>query len=171
VKTLLLNCSYEPIRLISWQEAISDQWLGKIDVLATYEAVVRSCYLEIQIPAVARLKRRHRYRSEVVPFERRFVYARDHWRCCYCGERFPDESLTFDHVVPKSKGGKTSWTNIVTACTVCNGRKDDRTPEEAGMPLRTKPIQPRWMPSALVDSVGRGPVPPQWADWVDWLAA
>jgi 5-methylcytosine-specific restriction endonuclease McrA len=89
--------------------------------------------------------------------------------CQYCGNRFPDDDLTFDHVVPECRGGKTWWTNIVTACGSCNSRKDDRTPEEAGMPLLRKPKKPSWLPGVLALLVHKGEVPTQWADWIDWL--
>jgi 5-methylcytosine-specific restriction endonuclease McrA len=170
MRTLLLNISYEPIRLVSWQTAVSEWFLGKVEILASYDELLHSCYLEIPTPAVVRLIRRHhQYRQENVPLERRYVYARDSWKCCYCGERFPDEHLTYDHVVPQSRGGRMTWTNIVTACTQCNNRKDDRTPDEAGMPLLSRPRQPRWMPSALVDAACKREIPPQWQDWVGWM--
>lgn len=173
MRTLLLNISYEPIRLVNWQDAVSDWFLGKVEILASYEdQILHSTYLELPMPAVVRLVRRHhQYRPEVVPLERRYVYARDHWTCCYCGERFSDEDLTYDHVVPQSRGGRTCWTNIVTACCACNNRKDNRTPDEAEMKLLSRPKQPRWMPASLVDAACKREIPPQWVDWVGWMQA
>lgn len=171
MRTLLLNVSYEPIRLISWQDAIVDWYLDKVEVLAGYDEVaVRSCYMTIPMPAVVRLKHtHHRYNPGVVPLERRYVYARDGWRCQYCGEKFSDDLLTYDHVLPQCRGGKTTWTNIVTACTTCNNRKDDRTPDEADMKLLRQPKRPKWMPAALIESISNGNVPRPWCDWIDWI--
>jgi 5-methylcytosine-specific restriction endonuclease McrA len=91
--------------------------------------------------------------------------------CQYCGEHFGDDELTYDHVVPQSRGGRTCWTNIVTACCACNNRKDNRTPDEAEMNLLSRPKQPRWMPASLVDAACKREIPPQWVDWVGWMQA
>ena len=76
-------------------------------------------------------------------FSRRNIYRRDRYRCCYCNRRFHTEDLTLDHVVPKSKGGRMTWKNIVLACLPCNARKDNRTPKEAGMRLVREPYEPK----------------------------
>jgi 5-methylcytosine-specific restriction endonuclease McrA len=170
MRTLLLNKGYEPIEIIPWQDAITLWWVTKAEILSSYEdKVIRSCYLEMPTPAVLRLKTSHRYRRDFVPFERHFVYARDQWTCQYCGNRFPEDDLSYDHVIPECRGGKTWWDNIATACSSCNSIKDDRTPEEAGMPLLRRPKKPSWLPGVLALLVHKGEVPPQWADWVDWL--
>lgn len=171
MKTLLLNIGYEPIGLISWQEAIVDWYLDKVEILAGYDGVpVRSTYVTMKMPAVVRLKHRHhQYNPEAVPLERRYVLARDGFACQYCGQKFPDDLLTYDHIVPRCRGGKTTWTNIVTACTTCNNRKDDRTPQQADMPLLRKPKKPKWMPAAVVDAIASGSVPLPWRDWIGWI--
>jgi 5-methylcytosine-specific restriction endonuclease McrA len=170
MRTLLLNKGYEPIEIIPWQDAITLWWVTKAEILSSYEdKLLRSASITMPAPAVLRLKTSHRYRRDFVPFERHYVYARDGWRCQYCGNRFSDDDLTFDHVVPECRGGKTWWDNIVTACSSCNSYKDDRTPEEAGMTLLRRPKKPSWLPGVLALLVHKGEVPIQWADWVDWL--
>ena len=171
MRTLLLNIGYEPIDLISWEDAVTLWYLGKVEILAGYdEAPIHSCYLDMPTPAVVRLSTsHHKYKRDTVPFERKLVYARDAWTCQYCGRRFHEDDLSFDHVQPQSRGGKTNWVNIVTACSACNNKKDDRTPEEAGMELLRQPRKPSWLPAALVNLISRSHIPPQWQQWVEWL--
>lgn len=169
--TLLLNIGYEPLRLISWQEAVTGWFLGKLEVVESYEdRPCRSQHLDIKIPAVVRIKNRYHPYMADVSFDRWHLYARDGWKCQYCGEKFREADLTYDHVIPKSRGGPRSWTNIVTACGACNNRKGDRTPAEAEMPLLRKPFRPSWMPNLLVEAIRKGrAVPEQWVGYIDWL--
>jgi 5-methylcytosine-specific restriction endonuclease McrA len=94
------------------------------------------------------------------------VLARDRWRCQYCGQKKKIAELTYDHVIPRSRGGKTCWENIVTACQDCNARKGDRTPEQAGMRLRSRPERPTWVPVFTIQLTGS--VPDQWASYLYW---
>lgn len=98
-----------------------------------------------------------------VSFSRQALYRRDDWRCQYCGQRPGAEGLTIDHVMPRSRGGPTTWENCVAACGACNRVKADRTPGEAGMRLRTRPARPRWTP---VMRVPRGQFRPSWSSFV-----
>ena len=145
VATLLLNASYEPMKVIPWQRAITLLVLNKVELVEAYDEMVRGLTVSFQLPSVVRLLRYARGRTRGVKFSRMNVYRRDHFACQYCGSLPGVDALTFDHVVPRAQGGKTEWTNIVTACITCNARKADRTPDQAGMALTARPVRPSWM--------------------------
>ncbi len=165
--TLLLSQSYEPIKIISWQRAITLLFLGKVEVVEEYAHDVRSVTVVIKIPAVVRLLRAFRRHHKPVKFSRVNIYARDGYTCQYCGVRLAVSELTYDHVVPRSQGGATDWTNIVTCCHECNRVKGGRTPRQAGMQLRAAPVQPNWVP-AVVIRVSLRSVPDAWRDYLYW---
>ena len=165
--TLLLSQSYEPIKIISWQRAITLLFLGKVEVVEEYAHDVRSVTVVIKIPAVVRLLRAFRRHHKPVKFSRVNIYARDGYTCQYCGVRLSVSELTYDHVVPRSQGGATDWTNIVTCCHECNRVKGGRTPRQAGMQLRALPVQPNWVP-AVVIRVSLRSVPDAWRDYLYW---
>ena len=165
--TLLLSQSYEPIKIISWQRAITLLFLGKVEVVEEYAHDVRSVTIVIKIPAVVRLLRAFRRHHKPVKFSRVNIYARDGYTCQYCGVRLAVSELTYDHVVPRSQGGATDWTNIVTCCHECNRVKGGRTPRQAGMQLRAAPVQPKWVP-AVVIRVSLRSVPEAWRDYLYW---
>lgn len=144
--TLILTQGFQPHRIVSWQEAVSLLWTGKIEVLEEYDEVVRSPSVELYVPAVGRLLKAVRNRKKAVKFSRINVMTRDNFVCQYCGTKLPMSKLNYDHVVPRSQGGKTVWENIVTCCYPCNNRKAGKTPEQAGMLLRSKPTQPKSLP-------------------------
>ncbi len=164
-RTLLLNQGYEPIKVISWQRAITLLFLGKVEVVAEYERGLRSVSLVLKAPAVVRLVRSIRRHLRPVAFTRAHLYARDQHRCQYCGVRRDPDDLTYDHVVPKAHGGTTCWTNIVTCCTACNRHKGGRTPREAGMRLLAAPTQPTWQPAVAIRLSLRA-VPEPWRDYL-----
>jgi len=167
-QTLLLNQGFEPIKVISWQRAITLLFLGKVEVIEEYEASgIRSVNLVIKIPAVVRLLRAFRRHSRPVKFSRVNIYARDHYKCQYCGRKASISELTYDHVMPRSRGGNTEWTNIVTCCYLCNRKKGGRTPTEAGMKLLTAPSQPNWVP-AIAIRISLRSVPDAWRDYLYW---
>lgn len=133
--------SYFPLSLWPWQDSVKAVFLGRVNVLAEYDRVVRSPTLEMKLPSVISLK------EYVAParrpaFTRFNVFLRDRFDCQYCGHRFVPEYLTFDHVVPRSRGGHTTWDNVVTACSACNLRKGNRLPHVARMHPLTRPRQP-----------------------------
>jgi 5-methylcytosine-specific restriction endonuclease McrA len=166
-RTLLLSQGYQPLGTIPWQRAVSLLTLGKVEVVEEYDVDIRSVYLVIRMPAVVRLITRFRRHKQRVKFSRQNVLARDRWRCQYCGQKKPTAELTYDHVIPRSQGGKTCWENIVTACEDCNSRKADRTPAQAGMKLRSKPERPTWVPVFTIQ-LSTGSVPDQWASYLYW---
>ncbi len=141
-RTLLLNSSYEPLATVSWQRAITLVWVDKVDVVAEYDAVVRSPSLTLEVPAVVRLRQYLRVPRRGVPFTRRNLLHRDQHQCQYCRRRLRAAELTLDHVIPRSRGGRRSWENLVAACVRCNRRKANRTPREAGMVLLRRPRRP-----------------------------
>lgn len=106
--------------------------------------VIRSSRVVLRVPEVLRLTRYERLGGRAVVFSRRNLFRRDRYACQYCGVRPGPEELTVDHVLPKSRGGRSEWTNCVLACVACNTRKSDRTPAEARMALRGKPCKPHW---------------------------
>jgi len=133
--------SYFPLSVWPWQEAIKAVVLDRVNVVSQYSQVVRSPSFEIALPSVVSLKE---YVSQArrPAFTRFNVFLRDRFACQYCGDAHPAHDLTFDHVVPRSRGGRTTWANVVSACAPCNLRKGGRMPSRAGMhPLRT-PRQP-----------------------------
>jgi 5-methylcytosine-specific restriction endonuclease McrA len=110
------------------------------------ELFVQSVAFRIRVPEVITLTEYDRVPTNVVTFSRRNLYKRDHYACQYCGVRPETEELTIDHVLPRSRGGTSTWQNCVLACMECNKKKANRTPAEAHMPLRKTPIRPTWRP-------------------------
>ncbi|MDR0534958.1 MAG: HNH endonuclease [Puniceicoccales bacterium] len=106
--------------------------------------MLRSVRLALRLPHVVLLTQFERLPRRDVRFCRRNVYLRDGFRCQYCGGVFDERELTLDHVIPRDRGGRTAWENIVTACARCNARKSDRLPAQAGMVLRQPPARPKW---------------------------
>jgi 5-methylcytosine-specific restriction endonuclease McrA len=98
----------------------------------------------IRVPRILVLQAYDRVPIGRIRFSRHNIFARDDHTCQYCSRRLPRRDLNLDHVVPRSRGGKTNWENVVTSCIECNFRKGGRTPEEAGMRLKRPPRQPRW---------------------------
>lgn len=143
-RTLVLNASYEPLQVVSWKKAICLYFGGKVEILAEYERTVSSISFSMKLPSVIRLHRFNRDHRKFrnLRFNRSNIYLRDRYTCQYCGLTFPPDRLTFDHVIPVSLYGETSWENIVTCCTACNRRKGGHTPQQAGMSLIRRPRRP-----------------------------
>ena len=126
--TLVLNADGQPISLlppstVNWKEAVTYVWLNKVNVLEWYDDwIVKSSSWETRVPAVIMMKEMYR-RKRNPRFSRYNVYLRDLFTCQYCSTHNPQSNLTLDHVLPISKGGRTEWTNIVTACGPCNSKK------------------------------------------------
>ena len=164
---LLLNITYEPLKIINWKKAITMLFLGKVEVLEEYDREIHSVSFAIKLPSVVRLLKMVKKPKKPVKFSRQNIYARDRYQCQYCGARFSPEDLTYDHVIPKSRGGKTKWENIVTCCVECNRKKGGRTPSEAGMKLVRHPARPSWVPAIRV-TIGFKKVPETWRDYLYW---
>ena len=164
---LLLNITYEPLKIINWKRALTMLFLGKVEVIEQYNREVHSVSFTVRLPSVVRLLQMVRRPKSVVRFSRQNIYARDRYRCQYCGGRFSSEDLTYDHILPKSRGGKTRWDNIVTCCVECNRKKGGRTPAEASMKLVREPTIPNWVPAIRI-TIGFQKVPETWRDYLYW---
>jgi 5-methylcytosine-specific restriction endonuclease McrA len=166
-QVLLLSISYEPIKVIDWKRAITLVFLGKVEVIEEYGDDIHSVSFTIKLPSVVRLLNSVKRNIKPVKFSRQNIYARDKYKCQYCGEKFPPEDLTYDHVLPKSRGGRTEWANIVTCCIGCNRKKGGRTPGEASMKLLKKPVMPSWVPAIRI-VIGFRQVPQTWREYLYW---
>lgn len=160
---LVLNASFEPLHIVSWQRALQLLFQGKVEVVEESTHEVRTVRFTIRVPAVLRLlsyvpinKKKH-----IVRFSRANIFVRDQNSCQYCGKKFNKSHLTLDHVIPIVQGGKKCWENIVTACKPCNQRKGGRTPSQASMQLIKKPKRPTWLPNATL-SLGATVTPERW---------
>ena len=166
---LILNAdyrplSYFPLSLWPWQEAIKAVYLKRVNVAAEYEEVVRSEKLILPLPSVIVLKN-YVVPTKTVPFTRATLFLRDEFTCQYCGYKGKD--LTFDHVVPKSRGGKTRWDNVVAACQSCNLRKAAKTTSQAGFKLKKAPTKPS--PEVLLNKGKKFPPSDMHKSWSDLL--
>ena len=155
--------SYYPLSLWSWQETIKAVFLGRVDVVSTYDTLIHSPTFEMRLPSVVSLKS---YVAQDRPpaFTRFNLFLRDSFACQYCGR---GEDLTFDHVIPRSRGGRTTWENIVTACAPCNLAKGGRTPREAGVTPHRAPRRPTMY--ELQDHGRRFPPNHLHESWLDYL--
>jgi len=160
--------SYFPLSLWSWQEALKAVVAERVNVVSLYDRAVRSPRWEMYLPSVISLK-------EYIPATRRpaftrfNVFLRDRFSCQYCGDGFSSHDLTFDHVIPRSRGGRTTWDNVVTACAPCNLLKGNRLPRDARMFPLVRPLQPS---TFLLQDHGRA-FPPNylhesWRDFLYW---
>jgi 5-methylcytosine-specific restriction endonuclease McrA len=173
--TLILTPWMSAHRIVPWERSAflyvhgrqpDDRRPVKIEVLETYDEVIRTPRMEFNLPAVARLTKPVAAYKKGVKFSRINIMTRDSFTCQYCGRKLPMRELNYDHVVPRIQGGQTVWENIVTSCYPCNDRKAGRTPEQAGMKLRRKPFRPKTLPmSTPLWPLDRVPV--LWVPYLD----
>jgi 5-methylcytosine-specific restriction endonuclease McrA len=194
-RTLVLDAGYKPHRIVTWQRAAQLLHDGRAEVVELYDEALRAISREaakalqlsagmrswfemgvdgqdpdvlvVKMPAVIRLLG-VLGRKKMVKFSRINVLTRDNFTCQYCGEHKTVAELNYDHVIPRSRGGKTVWENIVASCYECNGQKRNRTPEEAGMHLRTKPVRPKSLPIASLRMDSLKDIPALWTSWLYW---
>ncbi len=164
-RTLLLNTTFEPISVLSWKKAITLVYLGKVEVLKEYDREIRGVAISIRQPAVIRLLTLVRSNHSKVKFSRRNVFLRDDHTCQYCGEKFDAKHLTCDHLIPRSRGGVTEWTNIVTSCIRCNLKKGDKMPDEVKMYPKKRPSRPNGFYLFMLN-VGVKVPPENWRDYM-----
>ncbi len=193
-QTLILNQNYRPHEVIDWKDAVTRMFSGKIEVLVQYDEVLAHIdrqtlatfpdlkralrqvigtdaeELTIKVPAVSVLRRKIGSVKTGVKFSKINVCLRDDFTCQYCGTRLPMSQLNYDHVVPRARGGKTVWENIVMACYSCNDRKGAKTLEDSGMRLLSVPVRPRVLPmnEPYIDPLR---APPEWEGFVTSRAA
>jgi 5-methylcytosine-specific restriction endonuclease McrA len=166
-KVLVLDQGYQPHRIVSWQRAIVMIFRQVAEVVEEYDEDIASATFVMKMPAVVRLLKRIT-RRRAVKFSRMNVLLRDGWKCQYCGEKKKTKQLNYDHVVPKSQGGRTTWENIVTSCYDCNHKKAGRTPEQARMQLLKKPVKPKSLPLVAFHVDEADSIPEAWANWLYW---
>lgn len=162
---LVLNKSYVAIHQVDWKRAISliyqetaypmdrnydiyrtfDEWIDFSIKNYDQYPYVNTVKYKIVIPEIILLSNYNKLPMREIKFNRPSVFMRDKYKCAYCGNIFPKEKLNIDHIIPKDKGGLTTWDNIVTSCIDCNNKKGNRTPEGAGMKLLYKPKKPKWI--------------------------
>ncbi|MBW2454547.1 MAG: HNH endonuclease [Deltaproteobacteria bacterium] len=158
----MLNRIFQPIRITTARRALTLLYTGTAQVLdgegelhdfarwrrqpvrAEQDDPVLIVGGRLRVPRIVRVRRYARCWRATIRLTRRNLMLRDDFQCQYCGRSFPSRQLDIDHVLPRSRGGEASWTNLVTACQSCNRRKGRRTPAEAGMPLARPPAAPRW---------------------------
>lgn len=183
LKTLLLNADYMPIctrplSLITGRDAVERVYRERVSVVEEWDVAFRSPSIEIKVPKVVALNVYSPVAAEP-KFCRRSIFLRDGYRCQYCGEQFALGELTFDHVIPKSAGGKTTWTNILTACVKCNLKKRDRMPNYSGRRGSDKhgmrPLkEPRKPTTRELLAAGIKFLDPEikehWGEWLYWTA-
>lgn len=162
--TLVLNRSWQPVHVSRVSRSLVLVWNDHAKIVdprdfALYswsdwstlepshgEEFIQTTRWKLRIPEVIVLTGYDRVPRRTVSFSRRNLYRRDHFTCQYCGAQPGSSELTIDHVVPRSRGGKSTWENCVLACVDCNRRKADRSPEQCGLALKRRPVQPRWKP-------------------------
>ena len=162
--TLILNRSWQPVGVATVSRSLVLLWNDNARVvdpqdyqLYTWsdwsrliprdnELFIQAVRLRLRVPEVVALTHYDRIPINAVTFSRRNIYKRDRYTCQYCGAQPGTEELTLDHVLPRAQGGISTWDNCVLACIGCNKRKADRTPEQAGIPLRKRPVRPVWRP-------------------------
>lgn len=154
-RVLVLNATYEPLSIISVQRAVVLLLKEKAELVEAAAERLHASRISLPVPLVIRLVYFVRIPQPVMLSPtRRSVALRDNFTCQYCGETPGRNLLTMDHVLPRSRGGQTSWENVVTACSTCNMRKGDRTPEEAHMALRKQPGRPHYVAFLLLAEAG-----------------
>ena len=184
---LVLNRNFYAVHITPWQRALSlvyldharvvdqeyrtysfEDWRELSQMIANHPAgYVSTPSFRIAVPEVITLRAYDKLPIGDVKFTRRNIYEHYSYKCCYCGKKFSTHELNLEHVLPRSRGGKTDWSNIVTACMPCNLRKADKLPEEAHMKLLIKPSKPKWRGSASL--VFRAPfkIKASWQRFID----
>jgi 5-methylcytosine-specific restriction endonuclease McrA len=194
---LVLDVDSQPLRIADWKTIVCDELLGKVIVIEySRDRTIKGVTREYPFPSVVQVLTRFKRERQAIKFSRLNIYSRDAFTCQYCLQQMPSEDLTFDHVIPRSHGGKTSWDNIVTCCIDCNSSKADRKPHEVTvhwngpvmtfceldntcpgcvqdlatgpLTLRRKPKKPWSLPVVTVD-MGRSRVPAEWLPY--WTGA
>jgi len=163
MRTLLLDNTYFPVKVINWQKAMILWLTGRAEVVDVYSEIdIRAPSESFKLPKILRLFGRHRS-GQQVKLTRFNLFHRDHFTCQYCLRVFHLKELTVDHIIPISRGGQSTWENLVTACSKCNGKKGSMLPAEAKMYPKSKPRIPGWSPQLCLRL--KESDPPEWVEW------
>jgi 5-methylcytosine-specific restriction endonuclease McrA len=157
-EVLVLNFTYEAMNVTSFQRAVRLLFAGKAEIVHNRDRAIRTTSFEMKLPSIIRMLYYIRRPMQKVALTKKNVLIRDDYECQYCHIR-GEKLMTVDHVLPKSRGGPSTWENLVCACMRCNNRKNNRTPEDANMPLKRKPRQPKYIPWIQVK---RNTLPGEW---------
>lgn len=168
METLVLDIGYQPISRIRWTRAAVLAIIKKrAEIVEEYpDRYINGADWQIKAPSIIRLLV-HVGKRKAVKFSRHGIYARDRGRCQYCGTHVSRHSFQYEHVIPKSQGGKTCWENIVVSCMPCNQRKAGRTPAQASMRLLSTPVRPKKLPDAGEHGMAYNPGMPE--NWKQYL--
>ena len=179
--TLVLNRNWMPVDFTTVLDALCKLYAGNARAMkpddytlhdfdswtslkvAAQAPCVRTATISIPVPEIIVLARYGKVPNRGVAFSRSNIYKRDRFTCQYCGQKPGPTELTIDHVVPRSRGGVSSWTNCVVACVQCNSKKANKTPAEVGLVLHSKPVKPAFMPRLVL---ARVPYKPSWEKFV-----
>lgn len=166
MQTLVLDVGYRPIQRVPWETAIVWVLEKAVEVVDEHpDRYINTVSWRVSMPSVVRFLRPIS-RKRAIKFSRHNIYTRDHRRCQYCGQRCTRDRFTYDHVVPRSQGGRTEWTNVVVACVPCNQRKAGRTPAQARMHLSQAPVKPKKLPDAGPELYYQPGMPESWKTWL-----
>ncbi|MFH1282815.1 MAG: HNH endonuclease [bacterium] len=186
---LVLNRNYYAVHITDWKRAISlvycdhahivDEdfklydfcdWREVSKAISDHPSgYVHTPQFKIAVPEVIVLRYYDKLPASDVKFTRRNIYEHYHYKCCYCGKSFNSSMLNLDHVIPKSRGGRTDWANIVTACFPCNLKKANRTPKEADMMLVIEPTKPKWKQGVSLIMRPRIKIKSSWQKFIDTI--
>jgi len=167
--TLVLSFTYTPVAKVPSFRALKMVLSGRAEVLEEYEGqTINSFSNSWLVPAVIRFVRKatNFFQKRYIRFNRKNIWLRDKGLCQYCGTSVSIHDFTFDHVLPLSQGGKTTWDNIVTACKACNQKKTNRTPKQARMALLTQPVCPKALPATSLSAFWGADVPATWKEYL-----
>ena len=155
---LVLNFTYEALNITSFQRAVKLIFSGKAEIVSDRERMLSSPTFEMRMPSIIRMLYYIRRPMQRVALTKKNILLRDDHMCQYCGIR-GERLMTVDHVVPRSKGGPSTWENLVCACMRCNNRKNNRSPEDSNMALRRRPRTPKYIPWIQIK---RNTLPNEW---------
>ena len=162
-KTLKLDMAFRPIEVIDAIEGLVLCLVGKAQAIESYNHEINSVNDRFKLPSVIALKRIVKFHFKTMACKRQNVFWRDQYQCQYCSAKPNIEKLTIDHITPRSKGGKNTWDNLVTACKRCNQKKGNKTLEQTNMKLIRKPFVPR---SSVLRNVNKNQISPLWKDYL-----
>ena len=163
-EVLVLNNDYEPLNVCNLKRAIVMVYLGKAEILHSHEQNFASLSGMVDSPSVVKLRHHVKRPLPELKLSRRSIFARDHYMCQYCG--YKSKELTLDHVIPKHKGGKSTWENLVCCCRKCNSKKGDKLPDQVNMLLTKEPRRPRYIPFISMAKYIEGARDENWRDYL-----